>query len=279
MMTMMHRPVRLILKKGGKLLMLSQAFSLWRKALRSGAVWSAVVWNAVFSLLFMLVTDLANPSISSLLFPQADSRQELQMFHPHLLVLRNLFVVIAAVAVGPWVFSGVYGLLGQVAAGASVSWRSFGRLARKSYGRLWGLLLFLWIWMLALGLVSLVVLTILHGFGFLIVGILGILSVPGFIRMSGGLFVSRLSWTDSFDNVFTRAGYSLLLMGTVLGLLGCLILSAIGVALAETPVGFAPYYLILVVLSVTVPLWFFVLYQVSAPLNPHGWVHNVTKYG
>ncbi|MCL4318855.1 MAG: hypothetical protein M1596_03035 [Firmicutes bacterium] len=247
--------------------MLSRAFSLWRVALRSQAVRSAAIWNAIFSCLFLISTDMANPLMSALLFPQADSHLELQLYHPHLLALRNFLVLITAVVVGPWVFSGVYGLLGQVIVGDPIRPNAFVRMAKIFYGKVWGFFLFIWIWMLGLALVGFVVLVVLHGFGFFVVVIVGILSLPGVVRMTGGLFVNRFSWTDSFSEVFNRSGYVLLLIGTVLGLLASTMLGAIGFVLMATPARVAPFYLIAVVLSVALPLWLFALYRVTTPLT------------
>lgn len=260
-------------------MILSRAFALWRTALRSHAVWSAALWNAVFSWLFILITELANPQISSRLFPQADSLSEVYIYHPHLLAVRNVLELITVLAVGPWVLSGVYGILGQVIADAQVSWQSFGRLARIFYGRLWGLFLFIWIWMLGLGVLGFMVLAILHGFGFLVVIILSILSLPGLVRMTGGLFVNRLSWTDSFADVFNRSGYTFLLIGALLGLLISTILGGIGLTLMTTLAGLIVYDLILVVLSITLPLWFFSLYRASTSVSPYAWIHDEIERG
>ena len=169
-------------------------------------------------------------------------------------------------AAGPFFVAGLYGLYGQAVAGEMITWRSFWSYAVRFYGRAWGFYLFLFLWMIALSIVGGLLVVALHVVGGLLAAAAFVLSLPWMIRMTGGLFVDRLTWGESFRRMFQGRHYGGLLGGLFLAAVVYVLLWVMALALikAAGALGIILYFAIVLGLSVAGPLWGFALYRAAS---------------
>ncbi len=246
--------------------MLTHALTLWGRTLRQRAVWSMLIWTVVFVLLLMVVLMVLGAGALASAFDHPSFSTPFTVApHPGHLLGGIAAMYLVLLAAGPFVSAGVYGLYGQAVAGVRVTWRSFWTFGAQFYGRAWGLIAFLLIWTAALSLVSTVLVGFLHVIGVLLVGLGFVLSWPLVMRMMGGLFVDRLSWSASFRAMFQKRHYGGLLGGAVLMLVAyaVLILLAVGLMHAVAVLGFLLYFAMMLFLAVAGPVWVFALYRAN----------------
>lgn len=248
----------------------SEAWQLWRRAIGQGAVWSTIIWSLIFTLLLVvLLIAVGAGSFASALYHPSVSGSGLNSplpysLNPHVLIRGVIVIYILLLAAGPLLYAGIYGLMGQAAAGASVTWRSFWSYALSFYGRAWGAGFFLFLWAIALSLVGGILIALLHAAGIALVVIAALLSLPWVVRMLGGLFVDRLKWSAAFRAVFRGPHYGGILGGTLLGALAAFFVGGIAAQLIHSAVGFIIYMLVTLALGVAVPIWEFALYRAAA---------------
>lgn len=247
--------------------MFTEALSLWQRTLKQGAVWSTIVWSLLFTvLLIVLLIAVGAGALAS------------AFYHPTLGLTSSVTpaiqpgaafgalgaIYILLILAGPFLYAGMYGLFGQAVAGEAVSWRSFWTFAVKFYGRAWGAAFLTILWSFALSLVGVVLFLIMHVAGIVIAAVCLVLSIPWFIRMTGGLFVDRLRWGESFKRMFRGPHYGGLLGGTLLGLVAyALVFGLILLLIAHGALGVVVYGILALALSVAAPVWLFSLYRAA----------------
>ncbi len=250
--------------------MFSDALAIWGRALRQGAVWSALIWTVLFAFVLMLVLMLMGAGTIASMF-----------YHPSLafsggnpfagtpnvgnLMGGILVMDLVALAAGPFLAAGVYGLYGQAVAETPITWRSFWTFGGEFYGRAWGVVLFSIIWIITLSVAALLFVGILHTVGIVLISAGVILSWPFVIRMIGGLFVDRRTWSDSFGRMFRGHHYGGLLGGGFLMLFAyaALMLLAVLILRAAPAIGILLYAAIALFLAVAGPVWMFSLYRAT----------------
>ncbi|NMP24019.1 hypothetical protein [Sulfobacillus harzensis] len=247
--------------------MLSEGLRIWRATISKGAVWSTLIWSIVFVLLLVAILAAvgAGTLASSFYHPTLPGTAPVTPVQPgrDLAGVGVMYLVI--LAAGPFLLAGLYGLYGQAVAGVPVAWRSFWSFATRFYGRAWGLYFFGFLWMIALSIVAGLLVAALHVVGGVVAGVIFVLSLPWAIRMAGGLFVDRLSWGESFRQMFQSRHYGALLGGLFLAVLVYMILVGLSLLLARVSViGIILYIVVALFLSVAVPVWGFSLYRAAS---------------
>ncbi len=248
--------------------MLSDGLRIWRSTIKQGAVWSTVVWSLVFLLLMILVLSAAGAGTlaTSFYHPSLPGTTSLAAPAPSGALAGVGVMYLVLLAAGPFFIAGLYGLFGQAVAGEPITWRSFWSYALRFYGRAWGLYFFLFLWMMALSLIGGLLVVALHVVGGLLTAVAFILSLPWMIRMTGGLFVDRLSWGESFRRMFQGRHYGGLLGGLFLAAIIYVILFGLALVIMKgtAALGIILYFAIVLYLSVAGPLWGFALYRAAS---------------
>ncbi len=247
--------------------MLSEGLRIWRGTIGKGAVWSTLIWSIVFVLLMVVILTAvgAGTLVSSIYHPTLPGTAPLPTMQPGRAIAGLGVMYLVILAAGPFLLAGVYGLLGQAVAAAPVTWKSFWSFAARFYGRAWGLYLFGFLWILALSIVGGLLSIPLHLVGGILAGVAFILSLPWALRMAGGLFVDRLTWGESFRQMFQRRHYGGLLAGLFLAVLAYVAVLGLSLLLSRvSAVGFVLYFVAALFLSVAVPVWGFALYRAAA---------------
>ena len=212
--------------------MLANAFRRWWKALLQGGTWTALVWGAVFGFLpLLLLLFLGTGSLLSALFatrlPLGSSHRPPMVFTDHVLP-SMLLVYVIIIVISPFFTAGIYGLLGQAVKGQPVTWGTFWVLGRRLYGRSWGFIGYIVLYVACLALVSLLAIVWLHVLGIILIVAAIVFSMPWALRMTGGLFVDQNTWGHSLILSFRKSGYWPLLGGLILtGIAALVILTVI----------------------------------------------------
>ncbi len=248
------------------MIIISAAMRYWRQAMSQSAIWSAALWTLVFTLLLTLVmTTLGAGTIASAFYhPTSPFAAPLPaVSNPGNVMGGMAAMFILILLAGPFLTAGIYGLFGQAVAGNSITWSSFWRLGGRFYGRAWSMILFLFLWGVALTIVGVLLAALLHTVGIVIAALLAIGSWPLAIRMMGGLFVNVLTWSESFRGAWTGQGYGAIWGGGLVALLAYIILVGLALVLIKPLgiVGIVLYFLVLLFMDIAVPLWVFAVYR------------------
>ncbi|HBQ94668.1 MAG: hypothetical protein M1294_08385 [Firmicutes bacterium] len=248
--------------------MLFNAVKMWFQALKQGGTWTTLVWMAVFSLTFFLLllvvggTTLAGAMFHSGFSPTTGVTPTSPVAH---FAIGVLIVYILMMVATPFLTAGLYGLYGQAVQGNKVSWGTFWAMGRKLYGRGWGLMGYVFLYLLVIAFFAAIVIFSLHAVGIVLVAAAIILTLPWALRMTGGLFVDQNTWGNSFRASFQKAYYGQLLLGVFLGAIGYLILIVLDLALTHAlgAVGIVIYLILELVFAVAIPVWLFALYAAT----------------
>ncbi len=247
--------------------MLSEGLRVWSAAIKKGAVWSTLIWSIVFILLMIVILAAvgAGTLASSIYHPALPGTTPLATtVQPGRALAGVGIMYLFILAAGPFLVAGMYGIFGQAVAAVPVTWRSFWPSAARFYGRAWGLYLFAFLWILALSIVGGVLIATLHVIGGIITGLAFVLSLPWVLRMAGGLFVDRLSWGESFRQMFQSRHYGGLLGGLLLAVLAYAVLVGLSLVLIHAAaIGIILYFVVVLFLSVAGPIWGFALYRAA----------------
>lgn len=244
------------------------AFRLWRGALAQSAVWTVLIWLVLFgALLGFVLVGLGAGAMAALILhpvPVGASPAVSRSVMAHAMgAILGVYVI--ALAVGPFVTAGAYGVFSGAVTGTSITWHSFWTLGERRYGHGWGLFLFILLWILALVMMATLLGSVLHGVGVALAILAAIASGPYVVRMVGGLFVDDQTWIASFRGMFHGAGYGFLLVATVVGFAVYTLISLIGFTLAHAlgVVGLAIESAMMLAMGVAGPLWFFSIYRAA----------------
>ncbi len=246
--------------------MLSESLRIWRGTIAKSAVWSTLIWSIVFVVLFVAILAAvgAGTLASSFYHPTLPGTVPLAPALTGRELAGVAMMYLFGLAAGPFFMAGLYGLLGQAVAEVPVTWKSFWTFSARFYGRAWGSYLFAFLWMLALSIVGGILVAILHVIGGVIAGLLFVSSLPWALRMAGGLFVDRLSWGESFRQMFQGRSYAGLLGGLFLMLIVYAVLIGLSLLLARVSIiGIIVYFIFALFFSVAGPVWGFSLYRAA----------------
>ncbi len=132
-----------------------------------------------------------------------------------------LLMTLIWLAVGPFWLAGIYTTIGEALHDRPVGWKTFWVWGARNYGR-WGLIGYMALYGAALMIMDMVggLATFLLGVRDPVVGIgiavallivVLLIGLPWMLRMLGGLFVDRLSWSASWTRSFARKNYGIIL--------------------------------------------------------------------
>ncbi|WP_053959843.1 hypothetical protein [Sulfobacillus thermosulfidooxidans] len=244
--------------------MLSKAIAIWQQALQQAGTWTALVWTAAFSLLLFLVLALigAGGIFSLLIHPVYMNNPSGLSYNMARFAGSFLIIDLILLAAGPFLTAAIYGLYGQAVRGERVSWETFWIMGRRLYGRGWGFVLYVILYFLALMMFAGIIVMLLHRIGVILVLLAFVLSMPWVLRMTGGLFVDQLTWSQSLAASFRSSHYGTLLLGIILT--GIVYVLAMGLVFFVIHilgfVGSILMFLIDLILSVVGPVWLLSLY-------------------
>ena len=252
--------------------MLFNAVKIWLHALKQGGTWTTLVWMAVFSLISFLLFALVGGSalIGAMLHsgsPSAPITPNSSITHFAAGVLAVYLIMFIAT---PFLTGGIYGIYALEVQGEQTSWGTFWKMGKKLYGRGWGLIGYVILYLLVIGIFAAIVIFTLHIPGIILAIAVFILTLPWGLRMTGGLFVDQNTWGTSFRNSFRKAYYWQLLIGMFIGVLGYLLVLFLDMVLTHALgfVGIALYLILELAFAVVVPLWLFALYAATKGPKP-----------
>ncbi|PSR24842.1 MAG: hypothetical protein C7B43_18080 [Sulfobacillus benefaciens] len=250
--------------------MLRNAVKMWLNGLKQGGTWTTLIWMAIFSLtFFLLLLAIGGASLAGTMlhpgFTQPLGTSSTSASAATHLVVGVVFVYLLMLGATPFLTGGIYGLYGQAVQGIKVSWGTFWTMGKKLYGRGWGLIGYVILYVMVIGIFASIVIATLHVTGIILALAAFILTLPWGLRMTGELFVDQNTWGKSFRQSFQKRYYGQLLLGLALGAIAYLLLIFLDVMLVHAlgAVGIALYLILELVFAVAVPLWLFALYAAT----------------
>lgn len=188
-----------------------------------------------------------------------------------------LLMMLIWLAVGPFWLAGIYTTIGEALHDHPVGWKTFWVWGARHYGRGWGLIGYMTLYGVALMVFDMVggLATFLLGvrdpvvdIGIAVALLIAVLLIglPWMLRMLGGLFVDRLSWSASWTRSFARKNYGillgLLLLTAVVGMAAIMLLSLLPAVLGIA--GTILFLLADMAVSIVLTTWMMALYIVTA---------------
>ena len=251
--------------------MIGLALQIWRRTLANPSSWAAIVWGFLVLVVLVLIASALTGNLVALI---REAGSASAVVHAHFLailvdaaVLELLFILLLF----PFWLGGALGSWGAQIAGEPENLTRFWPAARASYGRGWGVLLYVALFGVA-ALTAYVMLRIVlppvRAELLMMVGI--VLALPWVVRLLGGLFVRRRGWIRSAARSIRGGRYPGMLGGALMAAATetILFLAALELERVSLAAGAILYVLVLAVLSVAVPVWYLSLYEAEQRLAP-----------
>ncbi len=245
--------------------MFSEIIRRSENALKQTAVWSVAVWSAVLIAIILL---LGGAMIGGSLIPLMMSPVGLTgMAALSRVGGAMLLLMLVAILAGPFWIAGIYGTLADAVNGQTITWSTFWRNARILYGRGWGLIGFSALWALSIDIIMLVFGLLLHALGIVLGFAWVIATLPVIMRMTGGLFSRRLSWSESVRQSLTLTGWGELWLAlAAYAVIAFIVLLLVSIVLGHIPlIGFLLVLALDIVIEVVGGIWAFAAYEVTTP--------------
>ncbi|CAB1129527.1 membrane protein of unknown function [Candidatus Hydrogenisulfobacillus filiaventi] len=206
-----------------------EAWIRYRNVVRNPGVWWAAAWEALGSLLVLVVMGVvgAGAILGSTSAGHAS---------PHAVVAAILgalpVMLVITAMIGPVFLAGFNGALADAVRGEPVDGMTFWREARAQYGRAWAAMLGSLLLMAALGMVMVLLIATLHAVGGVLAAVLALAWIPLPLRFLALLFVRRLGFASAMRMAMSPDGLGtfwwgslqavavVLVIGMLVGVLG-----------------------------------------------------------